>query len=48
MFNLWYKHGVGKSWVKNLEYSLCITLIDHYSLESQDPTNVLETTHITV
>ena len=26
MFNLWYKHGVGKSWFKNLEYSLCITL----------------------
>ena len=26
MFNLWYKHGVGKNWFKNLEYSLCITL----------------------
>ena len=27
MFNLWYKHGVGKNWFKNREYSLCITLI---------------------
>ena len=26
MFNLWYKHGVGKNWFKNLEYSLCINL----------------------
>ena len=26
MFNSWYKHGVGKNWFKNLEYSLCITL----------------------
>ena len=26
MFNLWYKHGVGKNWFKNREYSLCITL----------------------
>ena len=26
MFNLWHKHGVGKNWFKNLEYSLCITL----------------------
>ena len=26
MFNLWYKHGVGKNLFKNLEYSLCITL----------------------
>ena len=26
MFHLWYKHGVGKNWFKNLEYSLCIIL----------------------
>ena len=26
MFDSWYKHGVGKNWFKNLEYSLCITL----------------------
>ena len=26
MFNSWYKHGAGKNWFKNLEYSLCITL----------------------
>ena len=27
MFNSWYKHGKGKNWFKNLEYSLWITLI---------------------
>ena len=26
MFNLWYKHGVGKNWFKNPENSLWITL----------------------
>ena len=26
MFNSWYKHGVGRNWFKNLEYSLWITL----------------------
>ena len=32
VFNLWYKHGVGKNWFKNLEYSLWITLIGDNAL----------------
>ena len=31
MFNSWYRHVVGKNWLKNLEYSLWITLTDNAS-----------------
>ena len=31
MFNSWYRQVVGKNWLKNLEYSLWITLTDNAS-----------------
>ena len=37
MFNSWYKHGMGKTWFKSLEFSLWITLINLYSLQYISP-----------
>ena len=54
MFNLWYKHGVGKNWFKNLEYSLCITLIFHqavvfnYHLHDFSDFNILFSLHFRI
>ena len=43
MFYSWYKHGVGKNWFKNLEYSLWITLKDQMGPQNEDEAELWRT-----